>query len=116
VLGRGEKFELLVDRTDQLNKQSVRFGRSSTQLRKAMWRRNVKLWILLVLVGLVRRSPPSDCRRSVSHSNARTRAVCDLFSRVHGVRLRPEQLHGEEGMMPAASATRVAAAGAAFCA
>lgn len=53
VLDRGEKFELLVDRTDKLNKQSVRFERSSTQLRKSMWRRNMKLWALLVIAGLV---------------------------------------------------------------
>ncbi|KUF98684.1 hypothetical protein AM588_10010289 [Phytophthora nicotianae] len=52
VLDRGEKFELLVDRTDKLNRQSVKFERSSTQLRKSMWRRNVKLWLLLVTVGL----------------------------------------------------------------
>lgn len=54
MLDRGEKFELLVDRTDKLNKQSVRFEYSSTNLRRAMWRRNVKLWALLVFVGLVR--------------------------------------------------------------
>ncbi|KAG2521686.1 hypothetical protein JM16_006111 [Phytophthora kernoviae] len=52
VLDRGEKFELLVDRTDKLNRQSVKFERSSTQLRKSMWRRNIKLWLLLVFVGL----------------------------------------------------------------
>jgi hypothetical protein len=54
VLDRGEKFELLVDRTDKLNRQSVKFERSTVQLRKTMWRRNVKLWMLLVFVGLVR--------------------------------------------------------------
>lgn len=52
LLDRGEKFELLVDRTDKLSRQSVKFERSSTQLRRSMWRRNVKLWLLLVLVGL----------------------------------------------------------------
>lgn len=53
VLERGEMFELLVDRSEKLNKQSVKFGHSSVHLRKTMWRRNVKLWILLVCVGLV---------------------------------------------------------------
>ncbi|CAI5741944.1 unnamed protein product [Peronospora destructor] len=52
VLERGEKFELLVDRTDKLNRQSVKFQRSSTNLVKAMWRRNMKLWMLLVVAGL----------------------------------------------------------------
>ncbi|KAJ0398054.1 hypothetical protein P43SY_009991 [Pythium insidiosum] len=54
VLDRGEKFELLVDRTDKLNRQSVKFERSTVQLRKAMWRRNIKLWTFLVVLGLVR--------------------------------------------------------------
>lgn len=54
MLDRGEKFELLVDRTDKLNRQSVKFERSTVELRKTMWRRNVKLWMLLVFVGLVR--------------------------------------------------------------
>lgn len=54
VLERGEIFDLLVDRTDKLNRNSVKFGRSATTLRKTMWRRNVKLWVLLVFVGLVR--------------------------------------------------------------
>ncbi|GMF56732.1 unnamed protein product [Phytophthora fragariaefolia] len=53
VLDRGEKFELLVDRTDKLSRQAVKFERSSTQLRRSMWRRNLKLWLLLVLVGLL---------------------------------------------------------------
>ncbi|GLD94777.1 hypothetical protein PINS_up003401 [Pythium insidiosum] len=52
VLHRGEKFELLVDRTDKLNRQSVKFERSTVQLRKAMWRRNIKLWTFLVVLGL----------------------------------------------------------------
>ncbi|TMW58931.1 hypothetical protein Poli38472_007076 [Pythium oligandrum] len=52
VLERGEKFELLVDRTDKLNRQSVKFERSGVQLRKAIWRRNAKLWIFLVVLGL----------------------------------------------------------------
>ncbi|CAH0473132.1 unnamed protein product [Peronospora belbahrii] len=52
VLERGEKFELLVDRTDKLNRQAVKFEHSSIHLRKSMWKRNLKLWLLLGLVGL----------------------------------------------------------------
>ena len=37
VLERGEKIELLVDKTDSLNQQSVRFKKHSSQLRQAMW-------------------------------------------------------------------------------
>ncbi|OQS04380.1 vesicle-associated membrane protein [Thraustotheca clavata] len=47
VLGRGEKFELLVDRTDQLNQQSFVFNRKSRKLRKAMWWRSMKMWLCL---------------------------------------------------------------------
>lgn len=54
VLERGEMFDLLVDRTDKLHRNSVKFERSATKLRKTVWRRNVKLWALLVFVGLVR--------------------------------------------------------------
>eukprot|EP00286_Rhodomonas_abbreviata_P017870 CAMPEP_0181323948 /NCGR_PEP_ID=MMETSP1101-20121128/20076_1 /TAXON_ID=46948 /ORGANISM="Rhodomonas abbreviata, Strain Caron Lab Isolate" /LENGTH=189 /DNA_ID=CAMNT_0023432047 /DNA_START=149 /DNA_END=715 /DNA_ORIENTATION=+ len=37
VLKRGEKIELLVDKTDNLNQQSIRFKKHSTQLKHAMW-------------------------------------------------------------------------------
>ena len=37
VLKRGEKIELLVDKTDNLNQQSIRFKKHSSQLRQAMW-------------------------------------------------------------------------------
>lgn len=47
-------FDLLVDRTDKLHRNSVKFKGSATTLRKTVWRRNVKLWALLVFVGLVR--------------------------------------------------------------
>nr|CCA21993.1 vesicleassociated membrane protein putative [Albugo laibachii Nc14] len=52
VLDRGEKFELLVDRTDKLNRQSVKFEHSANHLRRQIWRRNVKLWALLILFGV----------------------------------------------------------------
>ncbi|GAB9469678.1 hypothetical protein Gpo141_00006949 [Globisporangium polare] len=52
VLERGEIFDLMVDRTDKLHRSSVKFKGSATTLRKTVWRRNVKLWALLVFVGL----------------------------------------------------------------
>lgn len=55
VLERGEIFDLMVDRTDKLHRSSVKFKGSATTLRKTVWRRNVKLWALLVFVGLVRK-------------------------------------------------------------
>ena len=47
VLQRGEKIELLVDKTENLNQQAFRFKRQSTVLRRTMWCKNVKLWLLL---------------------------------------------------------------------
>jgi len=53
VLERGERMELLVDKTDNLNQQAFQFKKKSTQLKRAMWWKNVKLMIILVLVCVV---------------------------------------------------------------
>ncbi|TDH64892.1 hypothetical protein CCR75_000244 [Bremia lactucae] len=47
VLERGDKIELLVDKTDQLNSQSAAFAKSSTTLRRHMWWENVKMNIAI---------------------------------------------------------------------
>lgn len=47
VLKRGEKIELLVDKTDNLNQQSIRFKKHSNQLKTAMWWQNAKLMIFV---------------------------------------------------------------------
>mmetsp|Transcript_14971 Transcript_14971/g.40963 ORF Transcript_14971/g.40963 Transcript_14971/m.40963 type:complete len:149 (+) Transcript_14971:2-448(+) len=57
VLKRGEKIELLVDKTDNLNQQSIRFKKHSSQLRQAMWWQNAKLMmcvgaIVAVVIGI----------------------------------------------------------------
>ena len=46
VLERGEKLELLVDKTDQLNQQAFRFERSSRHLKAAMFWRKVNGWLV----------------------------------------------------------------------
>mmetsp|Transcript_29605 Transcript_29605/g.24924 ORF Transcript_29605/g.24924 Transcript_29605/m.24924 type:complete len:110 (+) Transcript_29605:117-446(+) len=53
VLKRGEKIELLVDKTDNLNQQSIRFKKHSTQLKQAMWWQNAKLMIVVGVVVVV---------------------------------------------------------------
>jgi vesicle-associated membrane protein 7 len=53
VLERGEKIELLVDKTENLNAQAFRFKKQSTSLRHAMWWRNFKLTLALSFVGLL---------------------------------------------------------------
>lgn len=50
VLERGEKLELLVDKTEKLQAQAFKFQVSSRQLKNAMFWRRVKLSILIFLV------------------------------------------------------------------
>lgn len=50
VLARGEKIELLVDKTDALNQSAKRFQKSSKQLKNVMWWKNVKMWILIITI------------------------------------------------------------------
>lgn len=58
VLERGEKIELLVDKTDRLNQQAFRFESSSRNLRRAMYWRQMRCYayigaavLLLVFVA-----------------------------------------------------------------
>ena len=50
VLKRGEKIELRVDKTDNLNQQSIRFKKHSSQLKQAMWWQNARM---MIFVGVV---------------------------------------------------------------
>lgn len=50
VLARGEKIELLVDKTDALNQSAKKFQKSSKQLKNVMWWKNVKMWILIITI------------------------------------------------------------------
>lgn len=53
VLERGERIELLVDRTENLNQAAFKFKKQSTQLKRAMWWKNAKIMIILVFVIVV---------------------------------------------------------------
>ena len=54
ILERGEKLELLVDKTEDLNQQAFKFQRSAKQLKSAMIWRRVKLALLIfVVVALI---------------------------------------------------------------
>jgi vesicle-associated membrane protein 7 len=50
VLARGEKIELLVDKTEQLNQSARKFQRASKSLKSAMWWKNVKMWLLIAAI------------------------------------------------------------------
>ncbi|KAH9784923.1 hypothetical protein KPL71_009807 [Citrus sinensis] len=51
VLDRGEKIELLVDRTENLRSQAQDFRQQGTQMRRKMWFQNMK--IKLIVLGII---------------------------------------------------------------
>ena len=53
VVERGEKIELLVDKTHRLNQDAFKFNRSTRSLRRAMCRKNWKFRFLLASVVLI---------------------------------------------------------------
>lgn len=56
ILNRGERIELLVDKTDNMANQVTAFRRRTVAVRRAQWWKNQKLLMLSVVVGLVRGS------------------------------------------------------------
>lgn len=53
VLERGEKIELLVDKTDRLNQQAFRFESSSRSLRRAMYWQKMRCYITLGVIAVL---------------------------------------------------------------
>ncbi|XP_067948253.1 vesicle-associated membrane protein 7-like [Watersipora subatra] len=53
VAERGEKLELLIDKTEDLSSHSMTFKTSSRALANKLWWRNVKMTIAIVVVVLV---------------------------------------------------------------
>jgi len=53
VLERGEKIELLVERTEELDAHALKFKRSATSLHRGMWVRNVKVTVMVAFAVLV---------------------------------------------------------------
>jgi hypothetical protein len=68
VLDRGEKIELLVTRTEQLQDQSYRFSSESRRLKWSMCRDNYRLWAILVIVVIVRLPCPTIPNEASSSS------------------------------------------------
>jgi vesicle-associated membrane protein 7 len=53
VLERGEKIELLVDKTENLNHQAFRFRGATRSLRRQMWLQNLKVMLCVAFaVGI----------------------------------------------------------------
>ncbi|KAK4767325.1 hypothetical protein SAY86_015075 [Trapa natans] len=55
VLDRGEKIEVLVDKTENLRSQAQDFRQQGTQIRRKMWFQNmkIKLIVLAILIALI---------------------------------------------------------------
>ncbi|XVF32232.1 hypothetical protein REPUB_Repub17cG0063500 [Reevesia pubescens] len=55
VLDRGEKIEVLVDKTENLRSQAQDFRHNGTQMRRKMWWQNmkIKLIVLGILIALI---------------------------------------------------------------
>ncbi|CAD7704069.1 unnamed protein product [Ostreobium quekettii] len=53
VLERGERIELLVDKTDHLSSEAFMFRKEAKRLKHKMWWKNVKLAALIVLIVLI---------------------------------------------------------------
>jgi vesicle-associated membrane protein 7 len=53
VLERGDRIELLVDKTSTIQDNTFRFKKQSRRLRQSMWIQNAKLWITLICLVVV---------------------------------------------------------------
>jgi vesicle-associated membrane protein 7 len=53
VLERGEKIELLVDKTDRLNQQAHRFEASSRNLRRSLWWKRMRCYLFTSLLAVI---------------------------------------------------------------
>lgn len=62
ILSRGERIELLVDKTDEMAHQATAFRRGARTVRRQQFWRNQKIMLLSVAVGLVSCSSSLDSR------------------------------------------------------
>lgn len=64
VLDRGEKIELLVDKTENLRSQAQDFRQQGTKLRKKMWFQNMKMKLIVlgIIIALILIIVLSVCR------------------------------------------------------
>ncbi|XP_041359054.1 vesicle-associated membrane protein 7-like [Gigantopelta aegis] len=53
IADRGERLELLVDKTDELQSNAVSFKKTSRSLARSLWWKNIKLTVIIVVVLIV---------------------------------------------------------------
>ena len=58
VLERGERIDLLVTRTEEMQEQSYKFKSGATELKTKLWWKNVKLWLVIACLVIVRSLSP----------------------------------------------------------
>ena len=56
ILQRGERLDLLIDKTDTLAGQAYAFRKGARSVRRQQWWRNVRIMVLTGLVGVVGQS------------------------------------------------------------
>ena len=76
ILSRGERIELLVDKTDVMAGQATAFRRGARTVRRQMWWKNTRILMLSGVVGLVSSLPiPLHCTDSMTYSG-----LCELIA------------------------------------
>lgn len=53
VMARGQKIESIVDKTDHMASSSITFKKSSTSLKRSMYFKNIKMWIIIGVALLI---------------------------------------------------------------
>lgn len=53
IASRGERLELLVDKTEDLSNNSVTFRKTSRNLARSMWWKNIKITIVVIIVVIL---------------------------------------------------------------
>ncbi|XP_013419948.1 vesicle-associated membrane protein 7-like [Lingula anatina] len=53
MVSRGERLELLVDKTEDLSSHSVQFRKSSQNLARSLWWKNVKITIVVAVIAII---------------------------------------------------------------
>ena len=53
IVDRGERIELLIDKTENLNTESIRFRGASHTLQRKMWWQNAKMKVVLAVLTLI---------------------------------------------------------------
>eukprot|EP00010_Vexillifera_abyssalis_P004730 CAMPEP_0201552874 /NCGR_PEP_ID=MMETSP0173_2-20130828/18927_1 /ASSEMBLY_ACC=CAM_ASM_000268 /TAXON_ID=218659 /ORGANISM="Vexillifera sp., Strain DIVA3 564/2" /LENGTH=119 /DNA_ID=CAMNT_0047963449 /DNA_START=318 /DNA_END=677 /DNA_ORIENTATION=+ len=53
ILGRGERIELLVARTETLNEHSFKFKEQSKKLKCAVLVKSIRFWLIIIVIGII---------------------------------------------------------------